>query len=238
MGNDFESRKSNKKAWKRQSGGDGAERRVRKRKTTKKIMRGPCYKHPQLELDSSDEDMRASSRPKLSTGTNLIAPKPRAKGRSNSTDVEAVAAVSGLHTVIRRFCENERISPLPLQVRVWPAMLERGSVYCISRPGSGKSLSFLLPIACSLSDDGVDMSTRPEGPLALVLVPTRELGQQLTAVTKKIRRHCDVLRVSCVTGGSDKAKQLESLDRRPHVVVATPGRLLDFLEDGSITLGT
>jgi len=242
MGNDFDSRKSNKKAWKRQSRSDeGGERRVRRKKTVKRIIRGDCYKHPHLELDSSDEDMIASSKnkkPKMSTGTNLIVPKGRTGDDGRGGRAAADASVSGLHDVIRRFCEAERISPLPLQSRVWPAMLKNDSVYCISRPGSGKSLSFLLPIACSLSDDGVDMATRPDGPLALVLVPTRELGQQLTAVSKKIRRHCDVLRVSCLTGGTDKGKQLASLERRPHMVVATPGRLLDFLEDGSITLGT
>ena len=236
MGNDYEARKKNKKAWKRSLSGDaGGERRIRKKRTVKRIMRGDCYRtEPMLQLDSSDEDMRASSRPKLSTGTNLIVPKQQTKRKA--VDATGSATV-GLHSVIQRFVEAERISPLPLQARVWPVMLRGDSVYCISRPGSGKSLSFLLPIACSLADDGVDMSTRPLGPFALVLVPTRELGQQLTAVSKKIRRHCNVMRVSCLTGGTDKAKQLESLQRRPHLVVATPGRLLDFLEDGSITLG-
>ncbi len=241
MGSDYDSRKKNKKAWKRTLNGDaGDSKRVRKRRTTKRIMRGLCWSDPALQLDSSDEDMRASARPKLSTGTNLIVPKQQAKSGTGDGGAagEAAASSFGLHDKIRLFLEAERISPLPLQARAWPIMLEGDSVYCISKPGSGKSLSFLLPIACSLADDGVDMSTRPPGPLALILVPTRELGQQLTAVSKKIRRHCNVLRVSCLTGGTDKAKQLESLKRRPHMVVATPGRLLDFLEDGSISLGT
>jgi ATP-dependent helicase YprA (DUF1998 family) len=238
MGSDYDSRKKNKKAWKRTLNSDaGGEKRVRKRRTTKRIMRGPCWSDPALQLDSSDEDMRASSRPKLSTGTKLIVPKQQGKPGAGE-GAASPASSTGLHDKICRFLEAERISPLPLQARAWPIMLQGNSVYCISKPGSGKSLSFLLPIACSLADDGEDMSTRPPSPLALVLVPTRELGQQLTAVSKKIRRHCDVLRVSCLTGGTDKAKQLESLKRRPHMVVATPGRLLDFLEDGSISLGT
>ena len=71
MGNDFDSRKSNKKAWKRQSRSDeGGERRVRRKKTVKRIIRGDCYKHPQLELDSSDEDMIASSKKKKTKATS------------------------------------------------------------------------------------------------------------------------------------------------------------------------
>ena len=184
MGSDYDSRKKNKKAWKRTLNGDaGGEKRVRKRRTTKRIMRGPCWSDPALQLDSSDEDMRASSRPKLSTGTNLIVPKQQAK--SGACDGGAVPTPSvGFHDKIHKYLEAERISPLPLQARAWPIMLEGNSVYCVSKPGSGKSLSFLLPIACSLADDGVDMSIRPPSPLALILVPTRELGQQLTAVSK------------------------------------------------------
>jgi superfamily II DNA/RNA helicase len=249
MGNDFDARKKNKRAWRRTGQESGPERRVRRKKVPKRIMRGACWKQPTLDLDSSDEDMIASAKSMsvempspttatLSTSTKLIVPKQSRKVTASRGAI-ADPSLQSWHEVIREFLVKERIaSPLPLQTRCWPSMLKHEGVYVIARPGSGKTLGYLLPIACNLSDAGVNMSTRPLGPMALVLLPTRELAQQVAIVCKKIRKHCNVLRVSCLTGGSDKNKQLDSLKRLPHVVVATPGRLVDFIEDGAITLGT
>jgi superfamily II DNA/RNA helicase len=187
------------------------------------------------------EEVPSTKKRKLSTSSKLIIPKKSVSSKSNKTAGSdgGNAVADKNHPVIGAFLRQEHIeSPLPLQKKCWPAVLRGENVYVIAQPGSGKTLSYLLPIACKLVDLGHSMTTRPLGPLALVLLPTRELAQQVAAVCRKIKKHCAVLRVSCLTGGSEKGKQFDSLKRKPHIVVATPGRCVDMLEDGALTFGS
>ena len=187
------------------------------------------------------EEVPSTKKRKLSTSSKLIIPKiigSSKKSKRVGSDGGDVVTDKH-HPVIGAFLRQENIeSPLPLQKKYWPAVLRGDNVYVIAQPGSGKTLSYLLPIACMLVDLGHSMTTRPLGPLALVLLPTRELAQQVAAVCRKIKKHCGVLRVSCLTGGSEKGKQFDSLKRKPHIVVATPGRCVDMLEDGAFSLGS
>ena len=74
-----------------------------------------------------------------------------------------------------------------------------------------------------------------DGPIALVLAPTRELAVQIQQVANEYGRLVDV-RNSCLYGGASKGPQIGELQRTPHIVVATPGRLLDLLQMGKTTL--
>ncbi|MER3455727.1 MAG: hypothetical protein C4304_02285 [candidate division GAL15 bacterium] len=120
-------------------------------------------------------------------------------------------------------------SPTPVQRRVIPLMVAGRDVAVQAQTGSGKTAAYGLPLVERLDSQGVDH------PQALVLVPTRELALQAADHLRVLgcgRR----VRVACVYGGASMAAQHEALQARPHVVVATPGRLLDFLGRGSVRL--
>jgi len=96
--------------------------------------------------------------------------------------------------------------------------------------GSGKTVAFAIPILQSLSHD-------PSGPYALILTPTRELAFQIASQFRVLGAS---LNLSCcvVVGGMDMVRQGLELRRRPHVVVATPGRLVDHLRSNEGEAGT
>lgn len=108
-------------------------------------------------------------------------------------------------------------------------------VISIASTGSGKTLAYLIPLFRHVLDQ------RPlailEGPIALILAPTRELAVQITLEVKKFTKHLamsnsrknETLRVVCAFGGSDIKAQIGELKRGAEIVVATPGRLIDLL---------
>ena len=113
-------------------------------------------------------------------------------------------------------------SPFPIQSMVIPEALRGGDVLAKSPTGSGKTIAFAIPIVQRLDLDA------PK-PSALVLVPTRELAAQVTEEIELVGRPRGV-RVASVYGGVPMRKQAERA-REAHVVVATPGRLQDLVED-------
>ena len=122
-------------------------------------------------------------------------------------------------------------SPTPVQVRAIPLMLAGRDVAVQAQTGSGKTAAYGVPLV-----EGVS-AQRVREPQALVLVPTRELALQVTDHLRALGRTRG-LRAACAYGGASVASQLESLGRGAHVVVATPGRLLDFLGRGAVRLGS
>lgn len=188
--------------------------------------------------------LKKDGKKKMSTSSQLI---PNSGTQLNNREVikkkktmdpTEASRMSHYPGIIQHFLKQSGIhQPLPLQRLVWPKALEGENLHIVAKPGSGKTLAYLLPIACRLSSLGHSMDSRPEGPLALVLLPTRELAQQVASVCRHIKKSCGILRASCLTGGSDKGKQIDSLRRGPHIVIATPGRLVDLLEEGNVNLG-
>jgi ATP-dependent RNA helicase DeaD len=100
-----------------------------------------------------------------------------------------------------------------------------------AQTGSGKTAAYGIPLVERVSTE------RLRGPQGLVLVPTRELALQVTDHLRALGRGRR-LRVACAYGGASVAAQLDALGRRPQLVVATPGRLLDFLGRGAVHLGS
>ena len=193
---------------------------------------------------SDDGKILKKDRKKMSTSSQLIPNSGTQQSnrevikKKKTMDPTEAARTSHYPGIIQHFLKQSGIRhPLPLQQLVWPKALEGDNLHVVAKPGSGKTLAYLLPIACRLSSLGHSMDSRPEGPLALVLLPTRELAQQVASVCRHIKKSCGVLRTSCLTGGSDKGKQIDSLKRGPHIVIATPGRLVDLLEEGNVNLG-
>ncbi len=122
--------------------------------------------------------------------------------------------------------------PLPIQVRVVPALLEGRDVIVCSQTGSGKTAAFLIPIIEGLL---TAPKARRIHPRALVLVPTRELAVQVNGHFEMLAAHTGLKSVA-VFGGVDHGPQERALQDGVALVVATPGRLLEQLDRGAIKL--
>ena len=119
------------------------------------------------------------------------------------------------------------VKPTPVQAAAIPPGLQGKDILATAQTGTGKTLAFLVPILERLLRDGTD------GIGALVLVPTRELAMQVAAQHDALRgRKLPV--AALIVGGLSEYQQLEALRRGCRVVVATPGRLEDFLDRGLI----
>jgi len=123
--------------------------------------------------------------------------------------------------------------PTPIQAQGWPMALSGKDMVGIAATGSGKTLAYLLPAV-------VHINAQPylapgDGPIVLVMAPTRELAVQ-------IKQEADLfgsssrIRNTCLYGGAPKGIQARDLERGVEIVIATPGRLIDFLESGKTNL--
>ncbi|RXG53327.1 putative ATP-dependent RNA helicase DDX5 [Armadillidium vulgare] len=124
-------------------------------------------------------------------------------------------------------------TPTPIQAQGWPIVLSGLDLIGIGQTGSGKTLGYAVPGLVHIRNQ--PPVEENEGPVGLVLAPTRELAQQIHQVTDNIFYNAR-LRTSCIFGGASKNVQASSLSRRPSLCIATPGRLLDFLEMGVTNL--
>ena len=128
--------------------------------------------------------------------------------------------------------ENYSI-PTPIQAQTVPAALAGQDVLGCAQTGTGKTAAFALPILNRLAEG----KNRPAAnrPLALILAPTRELAIQIGASFATYGRHLK-LRTSLVYGGVSQVNQVRNLARGTHILVATPGRLLDLMNQGHVDL--
>ena len=117
--------------------------------------------------------------------------------------------------------------PTPIQLRAFPIVLAGKDLIGTAQTGTGKTAAFALPILTNLAQHGAFR--------CLVLEPTRELAAQVETAFRDYGRFTD-LRVSVVHGGVGYGKQREEAARGMDIVCATPGRLLDLLEQGSINM--
>ena len=120
-------------------------------------------------------------------------------------------------------------SPSPIQAQTIPHLLAGHDVLGQAQTGTGKTAAFALPVLARL--DPAQAS-----PQALVLCPTRELGIQVAEAFQKYAAHLPGFRVLPIYGGQGYGPQLQALRRGVHVVVGTPGRIIDHLEKGSLDL--
>ncbi|MBJ8340993.1 DEAD/DEAH box helicase [Antrihabitans sp. YC3-6] len=120
-------------------------------------------------------------------------------------------------------------SPSPIQAATIPPLLAGDDVVGLAQTGTGKTAAFAIPILM-----GVDVSARK--PRALVLAPTRELAIQVAEAFGKYASHIPGLHVLPIYGGQSYGVQLSGLRRGAHVVVGTPGRVIDHLEKGTLDL--
>jgi len=118
-------------------------------------------------------------------------------------------------------------SPTPIQCQAWPMALSGRDVVAIAQTGSGKTISFALP--AMLHINAQPLLAPGDGPIALVLAPTRELAVQIQQECTKFGASSRI-RNTAIYGGAPKGPQIRDLQRGVEVVIATPGRLIDMLE--------
>ncbi|KAL3274894.1 hypothetical protein HHI36_019676 [Cryptolaemus montrouzieri] len=123
--------------------------------------------------------------------------------------------------------------PTPIQAQGWPTALSGKNLVGIAKTGSGKTLAYILPAIVHINNQ--QQLSRGDGPIALVLAPTRELAQQIQQVANEFG-HSSYVRNTCLFGGAPKGPQARDLERGVEIVIATPGRLIDFLQRGTINL--
>ncbi len=139
----------------------------------------------------------------------------------------------GLHDdVVRALAKRGVTTPFPIQAATIPDALAGKDVLGRGRTGSGKTLSFGLPLLTRLADGE---RTKPKHPRGLILVPTRELAMQVADALEPFGSVLG-LKLKVVCGGTSMSNQIYALERGVDILVATPGRLRDLLNRGSAKL--
>ncbi len=131
--------------------------------------------------------------------------------------------------VLRALTDVGYESPSPIQAATIPALLSGKDLLGQAQTGTGKTAAFALPILSKL-----DLSQRD--PQALVMVPTRELAIQVAEAFQKYAAHMRGFHVLPIYGGQSYTPQLNALKRGAHVIVGTPGRIIDHLDRGTLSL--
>ena len=131
----------------------------------------------------------------------------------------------------RALTERKHTTPTPIQAQAVPEVLAGRDVLAIAQTGTGKTAAFALPILHRLAG----ATGRVRAPRALVLAPTRELAIQIAEEFRAYGAHLR-LRLAVIYGGVGQKPQVDSLARGVDILVATPGRLLDLMEQRRVAL--
>src|SRR6201995_3102505 len=174
----------------------------------------PAQPEPYAELDLALSEAAARPEPEVETFDEL-----------------------GLPTrLIDALAKRDIGAPFAIQRRALPDALAGGDVLGRAQTGSGKTLAFGLPLLARLASDGESRRPRGKAPRGWVLVPTRELAQQVADVLGPLGRALGVS-VMTVYGGVTYSRQMSRLRDGVDLVVATPGRLIDLMDQHACTLG-
>src|SRR5210317_1862021 len=131
--------------------------------------------------------------------------------------------------------EENYTTPTPIQAQAIPHLLDGRDILASAQTGTGKTAAFAIPILQKIAQDR--HQHRGKRPLrALILTPTRELALQIGESLSAYGRFTQV-RNTVIFGGVNQQKQTEALGRGVDILVATPGRLLDLMDQGFIHLG-
>ncbi len=123
--------------------------------------------------------------------------------------------------------------PTPVQMQAIPKALEGSDIICSAQTGTGKTAAFMLPSLQRMLSNPRGKANKPR---ILVLAPTRELAMQICSVSEKYAKHLFPCKTLCIYGGAPYPLQNRMLSRPYEILVATPGRLLDHMEQGRIDL--
>lgn len=133
----------------------------------------------------------------------------------------------------RALLEQRYLTPTPIQAKSLPAAIEGHDLLGCAQTGTGKTAAFALPILNWIG--GERIQAIPNYPISLILAPTRELAIQIGDSLRTYGKYLP-LKVSLIYGGVNQRSQVRELERGAHIVVATPGRLLDLMSQGHVRL--
>ncbi len=160
------------------------------------------------------------------------APKPEIKPKKQEPepvlDLQTFAELGLSEPIIRAITEMGYECPTPIQARAIPVLMQGGDLIGIAQTGTGKTAAFALPMIERI--DPTNSITQ-----AIVLAPTRELAVQVAGGIWDLGKHTG-MRVVPVYGGQPIDRQFRALRNGAHIVVGTPGRVLDHLRRGSLSL--
>jgi len=155
------------------------------------------------------------------------------KGRSCPRPVFKFSEACFPDYVLNELAKAGFSEPTAIQAQGWPLAMSGKDMVGIAQTGSGKTLSYILPSIVHINYQ--QELSAGDGPICLVLAPTRELAQQVQKVAYQFGSSSRI-KSTCVYGGAPKGPQLRDLQRGCEIVIATPGRLIDFLENGKTNL--
>lgn len=152
--------------------------------------------------------------------------------------MSSFSALPLLPTLLESLAEQGLTQPTEIQAQTLQPLLDGRAVVGVAETGSGKTLAYVLPMLHALKtlELGGSSVTESGQPRGLVVVPSRELGEQVGKVLKGLT-HKTRLRVRTVLGGSKKQVARQNVKGALEVLVATPGRLKQLLESGELRLG-
>lgn len=135
--------------------------------------------------------------------------------------------------ILRAIADEGYTTPSPIQAKAIPALLQGRDLLGVAQTGTGKTAAFSLPLLDRLASNGSKPQSRK--PRALILAPTRELAGQINDSIRAYGRHMH-LRSTVVFGGASIRPQIKTLAQGVHILVATPGRLLDLMNQRHLRL--
>ncbi|MSQ31384.1 MAG: DEAD/DEAH box helicase [Dehalococcoidia bacterium] len=175
------------------------------------------------DADADERDAPAPRERRARTPQRSAAPKIA------TADLPAAFAALGIsETALRALAGFGFSEPTPIQARAIPALMEGKDIVGVAQTGSGKTIAFGVPMMECLDRELPEVQ-------AIVLVPTRELAQQVLEVLSSFAASWGLEAVG-ILGGHSLASDFKALDRRPAIVVGTPGRVIDHLGRGTLSL--
>lgn len=151
-----------------------------------------------------------------------------------SNDVSIVPSFSDLalsDPILKALKDVGYETPSPIQAQIIPFILDGRDVLGQAQTGTGKTAAFALPILSRIN-------IKQQDPQVLVLAPTRELAIQVAEAFQRYAAHIKGFHVLPIYGGQDYTTQLKQLKRGAHVVVGTPGRVMDHMDRGTLSLAS
>ena len=138
----------------------------------------------------------------------------------------------GLHPkILKAVADSGYETPSPIQAKAIPKILKGFDLRASAQTGTGKTAAFLLPALNRLT---APSQKSGKGPRVVILVPTRELAQQISQQAEKYSKYLGHIRTVCVVGGVPYHIQERKLKRPCDILIATPGRLIDYIDQGKI----
>uniref|UniRef100_A0A6G3MEV5 RNA helicase n=1 Tax=Henneguya salminicola TaxID=69463 RepID=A0A6G3MEV5_HENSL len=174
------------------------------------------FKEDAMSKRRSNTEIEEHQRSKEITVKGLNVPRP----------VYNFTEINFPPSILQKIKEKGFTAPTSIQAQSWPIVMSGLDLIGIAQTGSGKTLAYLLPGLVHISAQ--PRLEKNDGPIVLVICPTRELSIQVQEISADFCQTCR-LRSVCIYGGSSKGPQIRELNRGVEIVIATPGRLLDFL---------